>query len=261
MIAKRIAESPAFGKQWMEEICQRDNCRQALARVKANRGSPGMDGMNVQQLPDFLKEHWLAIRKQLLSGTYKPQPVKRVEIPKPGGGVRKLGIPTLLDRFIQQAVMQVMQRSWDWTFSDYSYGFRPGRSAHQAVAQAQQYWTSVCALCRRLQYLRRQSPGWGTGHGQYYGLAHHKTSSPGQSTEKRGGSAMGAEVSRIQLYAGRRTQTAKSAAIGGPLQGASAETDAPDARYQHREDGGRVSPVSPGLARLLRPMRDTECAS
>ena len=123
----------------MEEICQRDNCRQALARVKANRGSPGMDGMNVQQLPDFLKEHWLAIRKQLLSGTYKPQPVKRVEIPKPGGGVRKLGIPTVLDRFIQQAVMQVMQRSWDRTFSDYSYGFRPGRSAHQAVAQAQQY--------------------------------------------------------------------------------------------------------------------------
>ena len=139
LVAKRIAESPAFGKQWMEEICQRDNCRQALARVKANRGSPGMDGMNVQQLPDFLKEHWLAIRKQLLSGTYKPQPVKRVEIPKPGGGVRKLGIPTVLDRFIQQAVMQVMQRSWDWTFSDYSYGFRPGRSAHQAVAQAQQY--------------------------------------------------------------------------------------------------------------------------
>ena len=138
-MAKRIAESPAFGRQWMEEICGRANCQQALARVKANRGSPGMDGMTVQQLPDFLKEHWLPIRKQLLSGTYRPQPVKRVEIPKPGGGVRKLGIPTVLDRFIQQAVMQVVQRSWDRTFSDHSYGFRPGRSAHQAVAKAQKY--------------------------------------------------------------------------------------------------------------------------
>jgi RNA-directed DNA polymerase len=138
-VAKRFAESPAFGSRWMEEVCGRDNCLLALARVKANRGSPGVDGMTVQQLPDFLKGRWLAIRDELLSGTYKPQPVKRVEIPKPGGGVRKLGIPTVLDRFIQQAVMQVLQRSWDRTFSDYSYGFRPGRSAHQAVAQAQQY--------------------------------------------------------------------------------------------------------------------------
>ena len=85
------------------------------------------------ELPGYLKQHWPAIREQLLSGTYKPQPVKRVEIPKPDGGVRKLGIPTVLDRFIQQAVMQVLQRRWDRTFSDHSYGFRPGRSAHQAV--------------------------------------------------------------------------------------------------------------------------------
>jgi RNA-directed DNA polymerase len=98
-----------------------------------------MDGMTVQQLPEFLKQHWPVIREQLLSGTYVPQPVKRVEIPKPDGGVRKLGIPTVLDRFIQQAVMQVLQRRWDRTFSDHSYGFRPGRSAHQAVEQAQQY--------------------------------------------------------------------------------------------------------------------------
>lgn len=107
LVAKRIAESPAFGKQWMEEICGRENCRQALARVKANRGSPGVDRMTVQQLPDFLKEHWLPIREQLLCGTYEPKPVKRVEIPKPGGGVRKLGIPTVIDRLIQQALHQV----------------------------------------------------------------------------------------------------------------------------------------------------------
>src|SRR5499433_3200552 len=140
LAAKRGTESPAIGEQWMEEVCEQENCKQALARVKANKGSAGIDGMTVQQLPGFLKQHWPAIREQLLSGTYKPQPVRRVEIPKPdGGGVRKLGIPSVLDRFIQQAVMQVLQRKWDRTFSDHSYGFRPGRSAHQAVAAAQQY--------------------------------------------------------------------------------------------------------------------------
>src|SRR5262245_19149085 len=123
----------------MEEACERENCKRALARVRANKGNPGMDGMTVEELPGYLKEHWPAIREQLLRGAYRPQPVKRVEIPKPDGGVRKLGIPTVLDRFIQQAVMQVMQSRWDRTFSDHSYGFRPGRSAHQAVAQAQQY--------------------------------------------------------------------------------------------------------------------------
>ncbi len=139
LAAKREAESPASSEQLIEEVCGRKNCQQALARVKSNKGSAGVDGMTVEQLPGYLKQHWPAIREQLLRGTYKPQPVKRVEIPKPDGGIRQLGIPTVLDRFIQQAAMQVLQRKWDRTFSDYSYGFRPGRSAHQAVAKAQQY--------------------------------------------------------------------------------------------------------------------------
>ena len=139
LAVKRGTESPAIGEQLMEEVCGRENCKQALARVKANKGSAGVDGITVQQLPEYLEQHWPAIREQLLNGTYKPQPVKRVEIPKPDGGVRKLGIPTVLDRFVQQAVMQVLQRKWDWTFSDHSYGFRPGRSAHQAVERAQHY--------------------------------------------------------------------------------------------------------------------------
>src|SRR5271157_1786371 len=133
-------ESPAKTDRLMEEVCERENLKEALRQVKANKGSAGVDGMTVVALSDYLKRHWPALREQLLSGTYKPQPVRRVEIPKPdGGGVRKLGIPCVLDRFIQQAVMQVLQRRWDRTFSDHSYGFRPGRSAHRAVAQAQQY--------------------------------------------------------------------------------------------------------------------------
>jgi RNA-directed DNA polymerase len=132
-------ESPAGTKQLMEEVCGRENCQQALRRVKANKGSPGIDRMKVAELPGYLKQHWPALREQLLSGTYEPQPVRRVEIAKPDGGVRKLGIPMVLDRFVQQAVMQILQRRWDPTFSEYSHGFRPQRSAHQAVAKAQQY--------------------------------------------------------------------------------------------------------------------------
>src|SRR5881398_1788135 len=132
-------ESPARTNRLMEEVCERENLKQALQQVKANKGSAGVDGMTVGGITDYLKQHWPAIREQLLSGTYEPKPVRRVEIPKPDGGVRKLGIPTVLDRFVQQAVMQVLQKQWDQTFSDISYGFRPGRSTHQAVAQAQQY--------------------------------------------------------------------------------------------------------------------------
>src|SRR6266567_5470613 len=132
-------ENPANTNRLMEEVCERENLKEALRRVKANKGSAGVDGITVGGITDYLKQNWPTIREQLLNGTYEPQPVKRVEIPKPDGGVRKLGIPTVLDRFIQQAVMQVLQRKWDRTFSDHSYGFRPGRSAHQAVAAAQQY--------------------------------------------------------------------------------------------------------------------------
>jgi len=126
----------------MEAVVERENLKKALARVKRNKGAAGVDGMSVDTLPAYLKEHWPTIRTQLLEGTYKPQPVRRVEIPKASGGMRPLGIPTVLDRFIQQAVMQVLQADWDGTFSETSFGFRPGRSAHQAVERAQAYIAS-----------------------------------------------------------------------------------------------------------------------
>jgi RNA-directed DNA polymerase len=123
----------------MEEILDPENLKEALKRVKANKGSAGVDKMTVDELTDYLREHWREIREQLLSGTYKPQPVLRVEIPKPAGGVRKLGIPVVVDRWIQQAVMQVLQGIWDRTFSEHSYGFRPNRSARQAVGRAHEH--------------------------------------------------------------------------------------------------------------------------
>ena len=139
LVAKRRPESLAETERLMEEVCEWENCKQALQRVKANKGSAGVDGMTVQQLPDYLKQHGLEIREQLLTGNYEPKPVRRVEIPKPDGGTRNLGIPSVLDRFVQQAVLQVLQKRWDPTFSEHSHGFRPGRSARQAVRQAQQY--------------------------------------------------------------------------------------------------------------------------
>src|SRR6476620_8016268 len=140
LVATSGPENPARSDRLMEEVCERENLKEALRQVKGNKGSAGVDGITVDQLGDYLKQHWPVIREQLLNGTYEPKPVRRVEIPKPdGGGVRKLGIPTVLDRFIQQAVMQVLQKQWNPTFSLHSYGFRPRRSAHQAVAQAQQY--------------------------------------------------------------------------------------------------------------------------
>jgi RNA-directed DNA polymerase len=139
-VAKRQSESLAGTERLMEEVCELENCKQALQRVKANKGSPGVDGMTVDELPEYLKQHGLEIGEQLRNGTYQPQPVRRVEIPKPDGqGVRKLGIPCVLDRFVQQAVLQVLQKRWDPTFSAHSHGFRPGHSAQQAVHEAQQY--------------------------------------------------------------------------------------------------------------------------
>ena len=121
----------------MEAVVAVGNMRQAYKRVRANKGSPGVDGMTVGELPGYLKGAWPRLQQELLDGTYKPQPVKRVSIPKPDGGVRELGIPTVVDRLIQQALLQVLTPLYDPTFSSHSYGFRPHRSAHQAVAQAQ----------------------------------------------------------------------------------------------------------------------------
>jgi RNA-directed DNA polymerase len=123
----------------MERVVNYSNVMRALARVTQNGGSPGIDGMTVEELPGFLIHHWSSICESLIAGTYNPRPVKRVEIPKPGGGWRLLGIPVVVDRCIQQAVLQVVQPEWDTTFSEFSYGFRPNRSAHDAVLKAQEY--------------------------------------------------------------------------------------------------------------------------
>jgi RNA-directed DNA polymerase len=123
----------------MERVVARENAKEALKRVRRNKGSPGIDGMRVEELEPYLHEHWQTIREQLLAGSYRPSAVKRQLIPKSGGGVRELGIPTVLDRFVQQLMLQVLQPIFDPTFSEHSHGFRPGRRAHDAVRKAQQY--------------------------------------------------------------------------------------------------------------------------
>jgi group II intron reverse transcriptase/maturase len=123
----------------MEKVCERRNLQAALKRVRKNKGSPGIDGMTVDELPDHLRAHWAELREQMLAGTYQPAAVKEQLIPKGGGEMRKLGIPTVLDRFIQQALLQVLQPTFDPNFSEHSYGFRPKRRAHDAVVQAQRY--------------------------------------------------------------------------------------------------------------------------
>lgn len=138
-LAERPTERPAKATGLVEVMIRPDNVKKAAKRVMANKGAPGVDGMTTTELPAWLEANWPQVREQLLSGTYKPSPVRKVEIPKPNGGTRALGIPTALDRFIQQAVLQVMTPIFDPHFSEASYGFRPHRSAHQAVARAQGY--------------------------------------------------------------------------------------------------------------------------
>ncbi len=118
-------ESLVSTKRLREDVCERENVLKAVHRVKVNGGAPGVDGMRVYELEGYLRRQWREIREQLLSGTYKPQPVRRVEIPKPDGGVRKLGIPTVVDRFIQQAILQVLQPRWDPTFRSIATVFAP----------------------------------------------------------------------------------------------------------------------------------------
>src|SRR4051812_46992020 len=142
-LAAHDTESPASTDRWMEEVCERDNLKEALRQVKANKGSAGIDRMTVGQLDDYLKQHWPVIREQLFSGIYEPKPVRRVEIPKPDGGGRKLGIPTVLDRLIQQAVMQGLQRSWDRTFSDSSYGFPRAGTGISIHSSRSRSWPAV----------------------------------------------------------------------------------------------------------------------
>jgi RNA-directed DNA polymerase len=132
-------QAGALATGLMEVVVAAENVRQALRRVRANKGSPGVDGMTVGELPDYLRTAWPSLRAALLAGDYEPQPVKRVGIPKPDGGVRELGIPTVVDRMIQQAMLQVLTPIYDPGFSRYSYGFRPGKSAHQALEQARAY--------------------------------------------------------------------------------------------------------------------------
>lgn len=138
-LARYESESLAESERLMEAVCEAKNLKQAMRKVKGNGGSPGIDGMKVEELPAWLIANWNQTRGELLTGRYDPKPVKRVEIEKADGGTRKLGIPTVIDRFVQQAVLQVLQRIWDPIFSESSYGFRPERSAHQAVKAAQTY--------------------------------------------------------------------------------------------------------------------------
>jgi RNA-directed DNA polymerase len=146
-MATRSAEEPTAAHEnersgasdLMERVCERENLQAALKRVRKNKGSAGIDGMTVDELREYLKTNWPTIKQQLLSGTYQPSAVRRHAIPKSGGGARELGIPTVVDRFIQQAILQVLGPRFDSTFSQHSYGFRPGRSAHGAVVQAQRY--------------------------------------------------------------------------------------------------------------------------
>ena len=136
---RRVTEQPDPNVNLLERIFSRENMHKAWKRVKANKGAPGIDGITIESFPEYLKEHWPRIREELFAGTYQPSPVRRVDIPKPTGGFRPLGIPIVLDRLIQQAIAQVLNPIFDPDFSESSYGFRPGRSAHDAVYRVRDY--------------------------------------------------------------------------------------------------------------------------
>lgn len=138
-LARYESESLAEHERLMEAVCEAKNLKQALRRVKANGGSPGIDGMTTEELAPWLIANWARLREDLLTARHKPQPVRRKSIKKPDGGTRELGIPTVIDRFVQQAALQILQKIWDPAFSESSYGFREGRSAHQAIEAAQEY--------------------------------------------------------------------------------------------------------------------------
>jgi RNA-directed DNA polymerase len=136
---RRVMEQPNPNGNLLERIFSRDNVQKSWKRVKANKGAPGIDNMSIDDFPELARAQWDRIRDSLMAGTYQPNPVKRVEIPKPTGGTRPLGIPTVLDRLIQQAMYQVLMPIFDSDFSEFSYGFRPGRSAHDAVRKVREY--------------------------------------------------------------------------------------------------------------------------
>ena len=138
-IAERLTKSPSGEDRLMEMICERENLLKALKRVESNAGAPGVDKMKTTQLRGYIRRHWDKIKAALLEGRHKPLPVRRKEIDKDGGGVRLLGFPTVLDRLIQQAMVQVLTELWDHTFSEHSYAFRPTRSQHMAIEKARCY--------------------------------------------------------------------------------------------------------------------------
>ena len=139
MLALNKSEDLSTTADLMERICDKGNLNQAYKRVKANKGCAGIDKMTVQELLGYLKSEGEEIRSRLLEGTYKPQPVMGIDIPKPGGGTRKLGIPTVVDRWIQQAILQILSPIYEAEFSEFSFGFRPARGAHGALKNSQEH--------------------------------------------------------------------------------------------------------------------------
>ncbi|MFO0650982.1 MAG: reverse transcriptase domain-containing protein [Polyangiales bacterium] len=214
--------------------------------MKANKGSPGVDGMTVDQLPTHLRAHWPRLREDLLAGRYQPQPVRRCEIPKATGGTRMLGIPTAVDQFIQQAILQVLQPRFDPTFSPHSYGFRPGRSAHDAILAAQRYVADgrvvvvdvdlekffdrvhhdvlMGRLARRIEdkrllglirrYLEAGMMADGVATGGRGRRRRPAVTAAGQRAVGRGGQGVGAPRSRVRALR-RRLQRVRAVAEGG----------------------------------------------